>query len=306
MPNFRRFLSRRWLLGFCGAAALVFGIAMSHPYPRQWLFGPTIRGKPRCYWEDQVRWHATHFRDNAKRSHFEKRLRDMVESEHESWPGGTLFNHEDMLPLLLELASDRDDHVRYTAGRAILHNEKLYQESALPLLRELLRDDDPAARVYAAKAIWSITKDKEVLPTVFQVLNTPKAIRWTGPFAVKTYSRGLALSVLSEIAREVPELFPEVVSFANDDDEYVRAGAMHEMRHFGKQAMPTLLQGLDDPDEVVRSAAARSLRTRGPEARDAVPGLERLVQEGKTNARADAIDALIAIDLKRFSHLKTK
>jgi hypothetical protein len=46
MPNFRRFVSRRWLLAFVGAAALVFGLLMLHPYPRQSLFGPTIRGKP--------------------------------------------------------------------------------------------------------------------------------------------------------------------------------------------------------------------------------------------------------------------
>ena len=57
MPNFRRFLIRRWLLGLLGAAALLFGVLMLHPYPRQSLFGPTIRGKPWCEWEDTVRGH---------------------------------------------------------------------------------------------------------------------------------------------------------------------------------------------------------------------------------------------------------
>jgi len=55
MPNLRRYLSRRSLLGFLAAAALLFGLAMLHPYPRQSLFGPTIRGKPRCVWEDSLR-----------------------------------------------------------------------------------------------------------------------------------------------------------------------------------------------------------------------------------------------------------
>ena len=75
MPNFRRFLNRRRLLGFFAAAALLFGLVMLHPYPRQSLFGPTIRGEPWCYWEDEVRWHATHARDNAKRGPFEKKIR---------------------------------------------------------------------------------------------------------------------------------------------------------------------------------------------------------------------------------------
>ena len=44
MPIPRRFPLRRSLL-----AALVFGLLMLHPYPRQSLFGPTIRGKPWCH-----------------------------------------------------------------------------------------------------------------------------------------------------------------------------------------------------------------------------------------------------------------
>jgi hypothetical protein len=55
MSFFPRFLSRRWLLAFLGIAALLFGLAMLHPYSRQSLFGPTIRGKPWCVWEAEVR-----------------------------------------------------------------------------------------------------------------------------------------------------------------------------------------------------------------------------------------------------------
>ena len=55
MPTSRRFLTRRWLLGSLVAAALLFGVLMLHPYPRQSLFGPTIRGKPWCVWENTIR-----------------------------------------------------------------------------------------------------------------------------------------------------------------------------------------------------------------------------------------------------------
>ena len=43
MPNFRCFLSRRWLLVFA-VVLVIAGVPMLHPYPRQALIGPTIRG----------------------------------------------------------------------------------------------------------------------------------------------------------------------------------------------------------------------------------------------------------------------
>ena len=43
MMTARRF-RRRCLVGRLNVAALLFGLAMLHPHPRQSLFGPTIRG----------------------------------------------------------------------------------------------------------------------------------------------------------------------------------------------------------------------------------------------------------------------
>ncbi len=57
MPNLRHVLSRRLLIGIA-ISALLFSLTMLHPYPRQSLFGPTIRGKPWCVWEAEVRTFA--------------------------------------------------------------------------------------------------------------------------------------------------------------------------------------------------------------------------------------------------------
>ena len=46
MALVRKLLSRRWLLGFVGALALLFGVAMLHPYPRQSLIARTVVGDP--------------------------------------------------------------------------------------------------------------------------------------------------------------------------------------------------------------------------------------------------------------------
>ena len=55
MAALGKLLSRRRLLACVGVLALLFGLALLHPYPRQALFGPTIRGKPRCVWEAEIR-----------------------------------------------------------------------------------------------------------------------------------------------------------------------------------------------------------------------------------------------------------
>src|SRR6266498_1809169 len=99
MPTFRRFLSRRWLLGFVGVLALLFGLAMLHPYPRQSLFGPTIRGKPWCVWENEVR-RSLHW-DEHEKSFFVRSMRWFGIKEMDL---DELFDDAEMLPLMLHLA----------------------------------------------------------------------------------------------------------------------------------------------------------------------------------------------------------
>src|SRR5260370_18284078 len=112
MPNLRRLLSRRSLLAFLGACALLFGLAMLHPYPRQSLFGPTIRGKPWCVWEAEVRRFVQ--REEYEKTLYAKTLRWMG-VKHVPMDEADLFDHAEMLPLLFHLTSDADPVIRLTA-----------------------------------------------------------------------------------------------------------------------------------------------------------------------------------------------
>jgi HEAT repeat protein len=303
MIDFRQFLSRRWLPAFLGGAALLFGLAMAHPYPRQSLFGPKIRGKPWCYWESEVRWAATHLREDAKRGPVDKKIRAWLGLHDEpNWPGGSLCGHKEMLPVLLKLAKDNDDDVKATATWAIVSREELHQEAALPFLREQLHEGNAQARIYAAKGIWRIAKDKDVLPTIRQAVKPPPK-DWFPPFGPFGL-RSEAVSVLAEIANEVPELIPEVLRFANDDDAGVRATTMRTIAPFGKCAISALIKGLGDSDDYVRGRAIDSLLTMGPEASDAIPSLERLLNHTNREIRWKTVNALIAIDLKRRQHFE--
>src|SRR5438552_2260583 len=95
MSILRRFLSRRNLFAFLGITALLCGLAMAHPYPRQSLFGPTVRGKPRCYWEAQLR------REQQPPS-FMAKFMGWFGVEHPRLTERELLDDTEMLPLVLE------------------------------------------------------------------------------------------------------------------------------------------------------------------------------------------------------------
>src|ERR1043166_481704 len=109
MTGLRRFLSRHWLLASLGGAMILFGLAMLHPFPRQSLFGPTLRGKPWCVWEDAVR--RNYNWDQHEKSSWTKTLRWFGVKAVEMDPND-LFNHPEMTPLMVHLTNDPDPEVR--------------------------------------------------------------------------------------------------------------------------------------------------------------------------------------------------
>src|SRR5262249_55840559 len=146
-----KLVSRRRVLAVFSLVALLFGLAMLHPYPRQSLLGPKIRGEPWCVWEDRVRRYVYHEDYQASVT---ARLKRWLGVEHDNIDRDNLFNHVEMLPLLLEMAEDQDHKIRYCALTSIAMCDQLHDQSALPVLRR--RFDDPArsCRIKAAVAAW--------------------------------------------------------------------------------------------------------------------------------------------------------
>src|SRR5271165_890079 len=130
MPNFFRFPPRRRLLLVAGVPTLLFGVLMLLPYPRQFLFGPTIRGKPWCVWEDILRHHV--HRNEYEGTSFAKAVRWLGFKEEEL--NSKDFDHPEMLPLFTQLLDDRDPKVSRLALDAFWFFKVLRKESALPAL----------------------------------------------------------------------------------------------------------------------------------------------------------------------------
>jgi len=286
MPNFRRFLSRRWLFGFAGLTALLFGLAMLHPYPRQSLFGPKLGGVPMCVWEDRV----------AQSAH-NKKTDDEISTKLWVWLGGSTklpdLTEEGVDRLCIELLTHRDPAVRLLVLEGFLSRESLHEPFVLPDLRRCLHDACPKNRLMAALAIWSVHQDPEGLRAIESVLRDPDA---------KT--REFAMSRLRMFTKCSPEELPIIEVCARDPADEVRYQAIWALRKFGKKALPSMTNGLDDKSLDVREAAVHGVWQLGPEAKEAIPALQRRLHDESFKIRGDAAQALRDIDPERFLPVK--
>ncbi len=276
----RKLLSRRRLLALLGALALLFGLAMMHPYPRQSLFGPTIRGEPWCVWEDAVRHHVYG-------SQFEEpmstRLLRWFGAGREECTFVELFDHEDMFPLAIRLVDDADWQIRWTAMSAFHRCEKLKRADAIPALRKHIHDEDFQCRVIAGRAIWRISADKQFVELL------------KGEVEGRTRSRNSAMNNLGEISAEMPGLFPFLIAQAKDNDSEIRNGVICAMHNFGKKGVPVLIDALEDSESQNRLRAAHVLNLLGRDAEQAVPALRRRMNDGDDGVRLFVQNALESI-----------
>jgi HEAT repeats len=118
-------------------------LVLSHPYTRQSLFGPKIRGIPFCAWQQDTR---NGFSSNRWTPTFREKVFESV-GIHASrfyiddfrFPCGD----PDMLHVLISLADDEDDEVRRWV--ALYLGRLPHQEEAIASLDRLA--DDPAKLV---------------------------------------------------------------------------------------------------------------------------------------------------------------
>src|SRR5205823_4064421 len=171
---------RRWRLRalVCTPLAVLCLVTLLHPYLRQSLFGPTVRGKPLCYWQDQFRARAE---PDEYRNSFSDRLTKLLVSVGLKNPTTVdhLFYSADVLPVLESLVDDRSVRVR----RGVLGY--LMQLPASPevdaVIFRLLEDPDATVRAATLLAvhrrefhheIWRPDL-KEALPRLTTLLDDP-------------------------------------------------------------------------------------------------------------------------------------
>ncbi|MCL4177695.1 MAG: HEAT repeat domain-containing protein [Verrucomicrobia bacterium] len=112
--------------------------------------------------------------------------------------------------------------------------------------------------------------------------------------------RRLACYALSQIRRPAAPAAAHLAHLLSDSDFQLMASAAHALTTIGPAAIPHFIQALDHPEPRVREKAAFSLSQFRSSATNAVPALERLVDDEDAAVRWHADLALRAIVPRRF------
>src|ERR1019366_9806046 len=152
-------------------------LVLSHPYIRQSLFGPKIKGEPLWAWQQEFRARL----DSQPPTLVGKLLSILkIDSKPMRWIGTFDSGDPELLPVMVSLADDGDENVRRDVAYALdnanpagamatlihmledrssnvrhgalstLMHFRKKSASALPTLRALLKHADPEIQVHAA------------------------------------------------------------------------------------------------------------------------------------------------------------
>jgi HEAT repeat protein len=179
----------------------------------------------------------------------------------------------DLVPILLSLLNDTDRDVRARVVTA-LGNFGGQAHRVMPVLRAALKetalkDDDESVRNHAAHALLQVgpEPDSAVAGLTDSLHNELEILRFHAAVALGNLGRG---------ARSAA---PALIHAALwDEDSAVRveaAAALWKIDRRGPLVIPALMDALEDHNELICWMAADFLGQIGPEARVAIPALQR-------------------------------
>lgn len=146
--------------------------------------------------------------------------------------------------------------------------------SAAPVLRTRLKDEDENVRGSAARALWEVegTASPELIDVLVELLRTSE----TGI--------GLrAIETLGDIGPPAKKALPALAAAGRSEEGFFVAPAIWAAGRIRqeKDLLPRLILELKNPEPDARSSAAWALGKMGPEARETVPALRKLVFDDK-------------------------
>ncbi len=212
-------------------------------------------------------------------------------------------------PALVVVMSDDVRRVQEAARRAL---EQIGPASA-PVLLPALHAADPWLRANAAEALGTVAEPKrEVVTALTRLLADDSLwVRASAAWAIgqlgegaRQAARPLAAALAEELRRDpaladhavhvrvehytfalgrlghhADDAVPLVLSVFHDGDDSLRASAAVALARLGKRAARPLGQALRAGPMPHRLEAARALRLMGPDAKDAVPDLVKVLEQ---------------------------
>lgn len=173
-----------------------------------------------------------------------------------------------VVPALQKLLADKDPQVRWRSARALGDYESQAQ-SAAGVLRGLLNDSDPIVQYHAAVALGKVDdKSDATVQALVSAVTSPDG----------RVARA-AISALRSLEPDPKHVVGAMKSVLASDDDAVVLHAIEAIVERGGAAAPLLNEALSQPETAYLAAAA--IERIGPDAKETVPGLTKLLGETK-------------------------
>lgn len=312
----------RWRLLLYSPLVAVVVLFFMHPYFRQRMFGPRIKGEPLWIWQEELRAQVA---QAPPPTLWNKALAFVgINGQAIGWMGAFPRHDPEMLPVLLSLADDSSEHVRRRVAdqlRTMPDDERIIEvllrmtndpdmrvrqgavqslgnrgakaAVALPRLRELLNDASPDLRITSARSIGAIKGfDDAAVAMLIDELRT-------------STNRGHRMDAswsLVSMGKESDLVFKTMVDLCHNDPDFRnRCNCVSLLGHFGRKAIPVVLSCLDDVSRDMRYSAVAAIQLLGTDASEAVPRLLQLQQRETDAFLLHTIQGVLhGIDPKRF------
>jgi HEAT repeat protein len=171
--------------------------------------------------------------------------------------------------------------------RAALQIVPTLEDARAPLMPAIvgtLKDSDVDVRIAAVTAFTSAEGDPaKRLPVLAAMLDDEDA-----------GARRAAVASLAALGEKGADAAPRFIPLLRNDSE--RGFALEALKKFKMRAVPPLIDMLQVNDAAVRVFACERLASMGPDAREAIPPLQGLLQDAHENVRAEAQKAIEKIE----------
>ncbi len=189
---------------------------------------------------------------------------------------------------LIQQLQDPSETTRLKAAKELGKLGSAARE-AIPALNNALNDTDEDVRIVAARSLKMIQAaggpSDQVQRLIRELQSADETVRLK------------AAKDLGKLGSAAVEAIPALQKALQDPDDDVRRVAANSIRLIQAGAGPSealqkLIQQLNSPDELARLKAAKDLAKLGPAAKDALPALQKLLQDPDEDVRRVAANAI--------------
>ncbi len=150
-PRVRSPMKKKRLLQILAALALIVsGALMFHPYPRQLVFGPKIKGTPVCAWQEDFRSRNSGGFGDPERETFVAKILDWLNFGDHFLDWNPL-SKEEKEAIYITLAADPSPHVRKAI---VVELSEMMSKDGIPTYLGFLDDPDLSVAAEACERLY--------------------------------------------------------------------------------------------------------------------------------------------------------